>query len=108
MASAAVLQIEQTIVKLPSTDQEFLYRRLERVLKLASSRKVGSDFRKKRFAADLKCPRCGNTRLHRHGKYRGWRRYKCLSCTKTFNMRPLPRWLGPTTASRSGSSTPSA
>ena len=85
MASAAVLQIEQTIVKLPSTDQEFLYRRLERVLKLASSHKRGSDFRKKRFATDLKCPRCGNSRIHRHGKYKGWHRYKCLSCKKTFN-----------------------
>ena len=85
MASAAVLQIEQTIVKLPSTDQQFLYRRLERVLKLTSSRKVGSDFRKKRFAADPRCPRCGNSRIHRYGKYKGWRRYKCLSCKKTFN-----------------------
>ena len=55
------------------------------MLKLASSHKRGSDFRKKRFAADLKCPRCGNSRIHRHGKYKGWRRYKCLSCKKTFN-----------------------
>jgi transposase-like protein len=54
------------------------------------------------FQTDLKCPDCKGRRVHRHGMARGLRRYKCLTCTRTFNaltgtplarLRKRDRWL---------------
>ena len=35
----------------------------------------------------VSCPRCDSSAVKGHGKYRGRRRYKCLSCSQTFNDR---------------------
>ena len=37
------------------------------------------------FAQDPKCPRCDSSALMRWGKERGLQRYRCRSCTRTFN-----------------------
>jgi len=33
----------------------------------------------------IRCPQCESSALKKHGKYRNRQRYKCLSCSKTFN-----------------------
>ena len=33
----------------------------------------------------IECPHCCGTDIYGHGKYRGRFRYKCKTCTKTFN-----------------------
>lgn len=38
-----------------------------------------------RLFDDLKCPHCGATHIHRHGKEHGLQRYKCKGCGRTFN-----------------------
>lgn len=38
------------------------------------------------FAEEPKCPRCDSPALMRWGKERGLQRYRCKSCTKTFNL----------------------
>ena len=35
--------------------------------------------------ADLHCPACAATRVHRHGHAHGLQRYRCVPCRKTFN-----------------------
>ncbi len=37
------------------------------------------------FEFDNVCPHCSGSKIKPHGNYRGRKRYKCLSCTKTFN-----------------------
>jgi len=34
---------------------------------------------------EFSCPHCGNEKIVGHGNYKGRKRYKCQSCTKTFN-----------------------
>jgi transposase-like protein len=38
-----------------------------------------------RAASDLKCPRCGGIKLHRHGHADDLQRYRCVACKRTFN-----------------------
>jgi len=33
----------------------------------------------------VECPHCHSTDIYGHGQYRGRSRYKCKTCTKTFN-----------------------
>ena len=35
--------------------------------------------------ANLHCPSCGATHLHRHGHVHGLQRYRCVPCGRTFN-----------------------
>ncbi|MDA8344972.1 MAG: IS1595 family transposase [Thermaerobacter sp.] len=85
MAVPAVQQLAQVISQLPPLDQEFLYRRLERLLQPRLSPQVVVDFREKRFANGFSCPHCKSTHIHRHGKYKDRWRYRCVDCRKTFN-----------------------
>ena len=39
----------------------------------------------KRFEGDKKCPHCGEKHLQRWGNAAGLRRFRCVSCRKTFN-----------------------
>lgn len=47
---------------------------------LAEKKTVTAQAKKK-----IRCPQCDSSALKKHGKYRDRSRYKCLSCTKTFN-----------------------
>jgi len=42
-------------------------------------------FRKLRFPDGPACPRCGNGRVHRWGRFSGRRRFRCVSCGRTFS-----------------------
>lgn len=43
-------------------------------------------FRDARFADGLRCPRCGNARVHRWGSFSGRQRYRCRGgCGRTFS-----------------------
>ncbi|MDA8346714.1 MAG: IS1595 family transposase [Thermaerobacter sp.] len=85
MVVPVVQQLAQVITQLPPLDQEFLYRRLERLLQPRLSPQVVVDFREKRFANGFSCPHCQGPHIHRHGKYKDRWRYRCVDCGKTFN-----------------------
>ncbi len=42
-------------------------------------------FRKLRFPDGPACPRCGSAHVHRWGRFSGRRRFRCVSCSRTFS-----------------------
>jgi transposase-like protein len=44
-------------------------------------------FEKERFKNGVNCPHCSSNNTIKWGKYKGWQRFRCKNCKKTFNAR---------------------
>ena len=66
---------------LSPTQLEKLRSRLEHL----STARGAADIIEEAAREDLSCPKCGGTRLYRHGKVNGLQRYRCRACNRTFN-----------------------
>ena len=73
------------------TDQQI--RRVERVLKGESPEKQVIHAIQQRMVEKPECPYCHGDQIKRHGKMGSMQRYRCKSCSKTFNATtktPMP------------------
>jgi transposase-like protein len=77
--------------------------RVMQVLRPAVSLDRVTEVIERATAPKLVCPRCGASKLYRHGHSDGLQRYRCCGCGKTFNslsstplarLRHKARWLG--------------
>ena len=68
--------------------QHLTRRQGEKLLSLlmaTSKRARAAEVIERSAQAQLACPRCGAGKPYRHGHVHGLQRYRCVSCSKTFN-----------------------
>lgn len=68
--------------------QKLTRRQCQKVLAMlteSSKRERPAELIEQAASERLSCPRCGATRLYRHGQVDGLQRYRCVGCAKTFN-----------------------
>jgi transposase-like protein len=68
--------------------QKLTRRQCEKLVSLLtekSKRERTAEVIERSVQAHLACPGCGAVKLYRHGHVHGLQRYRCVSCSKTFN-----------------------
>lgn len=76
------MKIETMLSKLGYQEKIELFHQLEMELSTLESERL---IREKSDEV-LECPYCHSSNIRGHGKYKGRKRFKCLSCARTFNI----------------------